>query len=394
MSYGSALCFAATFESVGLNARPTPDSCPSTLDLARRYTSEDECLPARVTLGDFLAITRSTEFDPLKTAFFMPTASGPCRFGQYENLIREVLKQDGHDNILILSPTSSDNYDGFGGGDFLRTAWRALVVADLLEKLRLKTRPYEVNAGDCDDVYKRSLNELCELLALRSTHRKRLGKLTQALTRIRDRFWTIPVKRNPERTLVGVVGEIFCRLNEFSNQSLIRTIEKCGGEVWLSGASEWIWYTGSQERRKLCLDRKRISKMMFKNKVRSLLQHRDEKALLEPLRDDLKGYEEADVETLIRYSEPYLPVSGALGEMVLSVGKVIHLKKKGVHGIIDVSPFTCMNGIIAEAVYPTVSRDHSSIPIRSLYPDATSSDLTREIEVFMELARNYRSSRE
>ena len=45
----------------------------------------------------------------------------------------------------------------------------------------------------------------------------------------------------------------------------------------------------------------------------------------------------------------HLPATGALGEMTLSVGKAVYLYEKGADGVIDISPFTCMNGITSEA---------------------------------------------
>ena len=74
MSHGGSLAFAAAFRSVGINAWPSPDSDDRTLELGGRHTSGEECLPARVTLGDFLKITEQPDFVPEKTAFFMPTA--------------------------------------------------------------------------------------------------------------------------------------------------------------------------------------------------------------------------------------------------------------------------------------------------------------------------------
>ena len=82
MSHSGAVAFAAAFRSVGINAAVCPDSDARTLELGGRYTSGEECLPARVTLGNFLKIIEAPGFVPEKTAFFMPTADGPCRFGQ------------------------------------------------------------------------------------------------------------------------------------------------------------------------------------------------------------------------------------------------------------------------------------------------------------------------
>ena len=48
-----------------------------------------------------------------------------------------------------------------------------------------------------------------------------------------------------------------------------------------------------------------------------------------------------------------------------------------------------MNGIVTEAVYPRVSKDHDDIPIRVFYFDGTQSDLDRDVGIFLELARTY-----
>jgi predicted nucleotide-binding protein (sugar kinase/HSP70/actin superfamily) len=77
--------------------------------------------------------------------------------------------------------------------------------------------------------------------------------------------------------------------------------------------------------------------------------------------------------------------------MVLNVGKAVCLARRGVDGIIDISPFTCMNGIVSEAVYPRLSRDCGGIPIRNFYFDGTQADLDRDLGVYIELARTYRA---
>jgi predicted nucleotide-binding protein (sugar kinase/HSP70/actin superfamily) len=77
--------------------------------------------------------------------------------------------------------------------------------------------------------------------------------------------------------------------------------------------------------------------------------------------------------------------------MVLSVGKAIYLYGKGADGVIDISPFTCMNGIVCEAVYPNVSADHDDLPIRTCYFDGVNTNIDRDLEIFLELARAYQN---
>ena len=99
------------------------------------------------------------------------------------------------------------------------------------------------------------------------------------------------------------------------------------------------------------------------------------------------GYESrTSVREVLELSYPYLPYDGALGERVLSTGGAIYLHGKGADGIVDVSPFTCMNGIVTEAIYPAVSRDLDGMPIRTFYFDDTQSDMDRDIGIFLELA--------
>ena len=79
--------------------------------------------------------------------------------------------------------------------------------------------------------------------------------------------------------------------------------------------------------------------------------------------------------------------------MVLSVGKAVWLWRSGADGVVDVSPFGCMNGIVSEAVYPRVSRDCEGIPIRSFYVDRATSRVEDGLEIFLELVRSYRRKR-
>jgi len=80
--------------------------------------------------------------------------------------------------------------------------------------------------------------------------------------------------------------------------------------------------------------------------------------------------------------------------MVLNVGNVVCLANEGVSGIVDISPFTCMNGIVSEAMYPRMSKDLGGLPIRNLYFDGTPVDLEGELGVFVEMVKRYQKMRE
>jgi predicted nucleotide-binding protein (sugar kinase/HSP70/actin superfamily) len=393
MAYAGARLLAACFRSIGIEAVPTPDSDPETLELGGLHSSGEECLPHRITLGDFLRICRRPGFEPAKAAFMMPTAHGPCRFGQYGPYLRKQLEELGYGETMVFSPTSANGYSdiGQGAGQFIRNAWMGVVCGDIAQKLLFKTRPYELRAGDSDEAFRDTVDRFGQVLSkpdLKPKHR--LAELTQIVTQARDRFRSIPARYEKGRPLIGIVGEIFCRHNTFSNDDLARRVEKLGGECWLSDIAEWIWYVDWYVRDRTIRATGRLNLESFKQWAKSKVQHRYEHILLAPLEEDFRGLEEPhDVREVLEASERYLPAGGCIGEMVLSTGKTVYLHRKGADGVIDISPFTCMNGIICEAVYPAVSHDCDGMPIRVFYFDGTQTNLDRDIEIFLDLARAY-----
>lgn len=393
MAEGSCRALAAAFRAVGVDADITQPSDQRTLDIGARHTSGDECLPAIVTIGDFIKALERPDIDPARTILFMPLADGPCRFGQYAPYLRNVLAGNGYRQVRIVSATCSDGYDGLNGlpGPFTRTVWRAALGADILEKLRLMTRPYEVCPGDTDSAYSESLSEWCRVVESSPLGAGRqMRALRDTLYRFRDRFRSIGTRRGEPRPLIGVVGEIYCRLNPFSNQDLVRRLEEYGAEAWLAGFCEWVWYVNAEERRILILRGHRFSPRALGAWVRQRIQHSDERALYEPFQQDFAGREDPSIEEILEAAKPYLPPDGAMGEMVLNAGNVPCLARRGVCGVIDISPFTCMNGIVSEAIYPRISADLGGLPVRNLYFDGSLTDFESDIGVFLEMARAYR----
>ncbi|HDL19414.1 MAG TPA: hypothetical protein ENH29_10195 [Bacteroidetes bacterium] len=393
MSVDGAAAIAAVFRSIGVNGQLAPASNAHSLELARQYTNGEECYPQIVTLGVFLKVIEDENFDPQKTAFMMATANGPCRFGQYKNLLEKILAEKGLDDIMIVSPNSEDGYDDLGdrANHLRRLGWWGVICADGLRKLLLQTRPYELNSGDTDKVHTESLKLLCGVLERADlVMKEKFKRLIQVMEVIKTKFEKIPANYTKDKPLIGIVGEIYCRLDDFSNAYLIKRIEKFGGEVWLASIGEWVFYTNFMNRLDLKQHGRQFSKSMLGTVIKNKIQQMDEHKLLSPLHDRFVGYEEPETtQRVVEHAKPYLPFCGALGEMVLNVGGAIYFYEKGADGIIDISPFTCMNGIVCEAIYPKMSEEHNKFPIRSFYFDGTESDYDRDVEIFLELSGTY-----
>ena len=173
-------------------------------------------------------------------------------------------------------------------------------------------RPYEERCGATEAVYEESLADLCATLERSPLEPGvQLLSLRDSLVRGRNRFRALSPRRKRTLPLIGIVGEIFCRLNTFSNEDLVRWLEAYGAEAWVSDLVEWIWYTNSEHFRKLKLTGRIWTAEALGAWVRKRVQKRDEHVLLAPFDDDFAGREEPDIYEILEAARPYLPREGA-----------------------------------------------------------------------------------
>lgn len=393
MTYTGARAMASVLQSLDLDGRVIGPSDEKTEELGAMHASGEECYPLKITAGDILKLFLVDGHKPEETAILFPTSNGPCRFGQYAPFMQKILAENDLGDVEIISPSCEDGYGSFEKyvGRIMKPAWLGIVAADILRKLLLVYRPYEINEGEADKLFETSLDAICETIR---THGKRpdkcLSYLKMAFGKIRDDFDRMPVKRE-RRPLIGVVGEIFCRLNRYSNMDIIRKIEALGGEVWQTDVAEWIWYTDRENERVLKRLGKGFSKEMAAAKLKYFYQKKTEHTLYSVFKETFIGREEpGDVMEILRLASPYLSQGGALGEMILSVGKAVYYRQKGAKGVIDISPFSCMNGIVSESIYYKLSGDLGGMPIKIFYFDETHRDIEYDLEIFMDIAGDFR----
>jgi predicted CoA-substrate-specific enzyme activase len=378
-----AFALQAALRAQGIKAEMFPESNEETLRLGRNFTSGKECYPCILTTGDMVRITKRDDFDPERAAFFMPSTSGPCRFGQYNRLQRMVLDELGFEKVPIISPNQAHNLQeemkGYGKNMF-RNAWRGIVAIDILNRMSRQTRPYEATAGETDSAYKKCLSWVLE-----AVEEKRSPHL--ALRKSVDAFKRIETNGNEQKPIIGIVGEIFVRSNEFSNNGIVREIEELGGEVWLAPLGEWFFHV-NRTLKAYSLLTKRYRDFVSAS-VTNLIQRYDEKKLAKETENFLHHPHEPSIRELWANSERYLP--GWFGETALSVGKSADYVRKGISGLINVMPFTCLPGTIATAIFKRFQEDHDGIPCLMMAYDGLEQTNTRtRLEAFMHQANQYR----
>ncbi len=379
-----AYALAAVFEGCGVKAEVMPPTDEESLLLGRQVVSGKECYPCLLTAGDMIKTLKRSDFDSKHAAFFMPTGSGPCRFGQYAYFHRRVLDRLGYKEISIFSPDQSgEHYEKLGmiANDFILWAWRGLVVVDILEKLLRQTRPYEKRPGEADRLYQQYLNKLCLYL---KNKQEPLPLLQQAV----NDFWAIKDHRL-RKPVVGVVGEIYLRSNPFANENLVRRLEALGVEVCLPPMGEWIFYTNHTALIRAW--RQRYIKKALRLLITTILQHKEEWRFLKQAKNNSRHAQEPLILQLLHWAKPYLHPAFE-GEAVLTIGKTIDLLRKGAAGIINVMPFTCMPGTIAQAVLTRLQKLKGNFPCLHLAFDGQEQTNTQtRLEAFVHQVYQLRS---
>jgi predicted CoA-substrate-specific enzyme activase len=369
----------------GVNAVPMPPTSSSTVALGRSVTSGKECYPAIITSGNMLSILEKE--DPAKTAFFMGTASGPCRFGQYCSYHRLLLDRMGYRDVPIITASSRDAYSTvsvLSGMDFQIDLLKGMIATDVLKGALYRLRPYESEPGSVDRVYARHLDEL--RIALETGRSVR-----RTMERAASDFAALPIEDRGDRPLIMVFGEIYVRNDPYANADTPGRIERLGGEVLHTPVVEWFEFVNHSFAAR-SRDRKRIADLL-KAGARGKLMSTIRKRMEAPFRDITGDRPVLTPEEILEAAVPYMRENVG-GEAILCIGAPLALAAAGrIDGAVNVLPFTCLPGTIVTAISKRLRSEHPDLPWLNLAFDG-QEDTNNEarLEAFMYQVHEYRCS--
>ncbi|UCF82234.1 MAG: hypothetical protein JSV50_13645, partial [Desulfobacteraceae bacterium] len=345
------------------------------LDLGLEYTSGKECYPCQITTGDILYYMEKEKerlgeaFTPEDYIYFMPEAEGPCRFGMYNKYQRIVLDSFPKlDRVKIGALTSGDGYSLAGiiekerVKDLRKAAYFSVVVADILDRLLWRIRPYEKEPGMTDNFIERSMTAMEDTFEKYGVS-KDFDKILDRLDEIIQEGKTILDPNIPPKPLIGIVGEIYLRTHVQANQDLIRVLERYGAEVVNASIAEWMNYT--------TYDRLRDARIQFRMSLKQFLPGRLKEHLkkilsfggelfYQELRQkqvykrvqsliDLAGdHKVAHLEDILNEEDLFTFDAGT--EACLSISGIVQYAREGYNGVVNVYPFTCMPSTTTSAI--------------------------------------------
>ncbi|MDH7576264.1 MAG: acyl-CoA dehydratase activase-related protein [Bacillota bacterium] len=346
----------ALLTSLGLELVLPPPTSNRTVELGVRYAPEFACFPLKLNLGNFLE-ARELGADTI----LMAGGVGPCRFGYYAQVQREILEDLGIKMEMVVLEPPDTNWGELKDkiryllGDrswwelvkAIRFAWYKARAVDLVEERVLYLRPRVVQPLELENKYREILHRIDEAPDKRELDRivKNFFNFSQRLPRKSGSFLR-----------AGLVGEIFTVLEPFANYDLERRLGLLGVEVTRS-----IFLSGW------------INEHLFRGLLR------------------VKGTKHAK-----KLAAPYLN-SFVGGHGRETVGSTVDFARQDYDGVIQVAPFTCMPEIVAHSVLPAVTKDYG-IPTLTFYLDEQSGEagIQTRLEAFVDLmaARRERMRKE
>jgi predicted CoA-substrate-specific enzyme activase len=346
-----ATVLAACLRGIGVKAEALPMPDRETMNMGRRHTSGKECIPLTLTLGALVQrVEKST--DPNEHfSFFMPTATGPCRFGCYNILQKIVMERLGHqDRVRFWAPIDDNYFDGVDDG-FAGILYAGFVGIDLLLAGLYDVRPVETEEGAADKIFQFYQEQLLDLLE-RETHGDltaghivaetmsgRMFGITNLLSRAAKAYKKI--KGDQDIPTVLVVGELYVRCDPASNDFVIKKLEKRGIRGRFAAFYEWLEYTDYQD----------VVKTKIPEYVSSFIQATIQHHLYLTIGSELGWPRRTTVQDALVAASPYIR-ENLSGEAVLTLGSPLHEWREGhIDGAVAVGPLECMPNKIAEAQF-------------------------------------------
>jgi len=334
----------AVFKSEGIHTVVHPPADEKILKVGRANTSCKECLPLLLTTGSLLNYIENHKKQGEILVYFMPTGSGPCRFGQYYVFMEDLIKRMEIPDVALLSLSSENGYAGLGN-DFHIKSWWAVVVSDVMEDIRsmILTNAVDVNEGM--EVFESEWSGILETLETRD-----FKGLEATLHKTSRNLARIPMKIPPgDVPVIYLAGEIFVRRDGLSRRYLTELLAGKGFATICSPIAEWLIYSDYLVDKKLVyMSMTLMDKLGFMVKKRIMSKH--EKRLKSIMRTSgLTHAEVVDIDTIIKNAAAYISPK-LTGEAVLTVGSSITEVATQACGVIAIGPFGCMPNRMSEAI--------------------------------------------
>ena len=349
-----------------------------------KYVNNDACYPAIMVIGQLVDAILDGKYDPEHTALAITQTGGMCRATNYFGLIRKALVDAGYPQIpvIAISTQGIEDNPGFKATPaLLHRAIKALIIGDLLMKCLYRVRPYEVTPGSANQLYKTwnaIVRETLENHGRSKTARKFIGKgylpYSTLVKEIVKSFDALPLKDEPRKVRVGVVGEILVKYQPDANNHVVDVIESQNCEAVVPGIMEFM------TTRPYISDWNEHYLGMGGNKLGYALMRKALDVYNAPVRKAIdlahgKFSQDLPMPELVKKADEVTSVGVQAGEGWLLTAEILELIESGCPNVICAQPFACLpNHVTGRGMFGKIRRLHPEANIVSIDYDPGASE--------------------
>ena len=349
-----------------------------------KYVNNDACYPAIMVIGQLIDAILEGKYDPDHTALAITQTGGMCRATNYFGLIRKALVDAGYPQIpvIAISTQGIEDNPGFTATPaLLHRAIKALIIGDLLMKCLYRVRPYEVTKGSADKLYQTwdtIVRETIEHHGHSKTARRFIGKgylpYQTLLKEIVKSFDALPLKDEPRKVRVGVVGEILVKYQPDANNHVVDVIESQDCEAVVPGIMEFM------TTRPYISDWNEHYLGMGGNKLGYAVMRKGLDLYNAPVRKAInlahgKFSQDLPMPELVKKAGEVTSVGVQAGEGWLLTAEILELIESGCPNVVCAQPFACLpNHVTGRGMFGKIRRLHPEANIVSIDYDPGSSE--------------------
>jgi predicted nucleotide-binding protein (sugar kinase/HSP70/actin superfamily) len=344
------------------------------IDVGLKYVNNDACYPALITVGQILRALQSGNFDTDNVSVFISQTGGGCRATNYIGFLRRALKKAGfpHIPVISISATSIEKNPGFKlTPGLLMGMLQAVLYGDLFMRVLYRTRPYELEEGSAERLYKK-WNEVCKKAVIKHS----ASEFKTNVNRIVEEFDALPLK-DIKKPRVGVVGEILVKFHPTANNDIVAILEREGAEAVVPDLINFMTY---------CLISTKYEEKYFgKSHAASVITSFGVKVLeryREPMREALERSNRfeppANIEELIDMAKDIVSIGNQTGEGWFLTAELVELIQSGVKNNICTQPFACLpNHVTGKGVIKELRRRYKDSNIVAIDYDPGASEVNQ-----------------
>ncbi|OIP35363.1 MAG: hypothetical protein AUK47_16795 [Deltaproteobacteria bacterium CG2_30_63_29] len=370
---------AGALRKCGVTAHVLPRPDEETVRLGKMNTGGGECHAFVCFAGDLVKLVKEGVDDPAKTVFHILSYMGPCLAPQYGPMLQRLAGKLGVPKLQVgdvLGPWFMNEL----GIDYVIALGQGMQGIDRLLRVYSEMRVVAKDPGRVDDLYRDALLDIEDALAN--------GYVAEALQRALKRLTSVQRTNRPIRARIGIVGDIYTRINDFANDDLPERLRQLGCAVWMpSTLTDVVVYDFWRENQ-LLLEQGRLfgfvkswSKAQFFTYVKNKIDQIFDGVQTTPMEEDgQKSWARV---------EPYL--DPAIDKVLtLNLSRTLQLLDEGADGVINVICHGCILGKISHAMFDDIRQEHDNKPILTLsYDGLASTSRQSRLEAFVHQAASH-----